>query len=161
MEGLVSSPSFPSSFAFDLPVKHLASQPSVPFPRIAPPKNGFPSAVGPRCVAVSDSGSSWMDLRPLSLAALLPEQTSEEFVTSMEDHLQRLHRKHAVVKRSKRDCEDVVVGKNVPLLKSIDNEKEDESVHDFGSEFDDLVDSGDVDDDGREIIVPDESGCCC
>jgi hypothetical protein len=88
MEDLVSPPSFPSSFAFDLPVKHRASQPSLPagsFPRIALPKNGFPSVVGPRCVAVTDPGSA---LSPLSLAVLLPDQTSEEFVTSMEDHLQ-------------------------------------------------------------------------
>lgn len=92
---------------------------------------------------------------------MIPEQTEEQYVAGLEQHLRKLQARHSVVKKRDRRGEEEAEEderKDAPLLCEQRN-GEDESVHDFGSEFDETVQEEWEEEWKQE--ESDEAGCCC
>ncbi len=148
---------FPETFPFpDLEEKTKSS-----FPKIAPPKNGFPQHKN-----VTDANKmSFQHISPpspfsSSLSSLL-DQNEEEYIFGLERHLSKLQTRHAIVKKTKRDKEFFENKTNDPLLDNV-HEVNDCSVHDFGGDFDEqVVESNDEEHWTEEEEEKEEGVCCC
>ncbi len=118
------SVTFPTSFDFSAaPPQPLYQQAAPrPFPRLAPPKNGFPAAAA----AAPRNPKSVLG----SLGALIPAQTDAEYVAGLEKHLEQLSMAGT---RERVESADAV-RPSAPLLSNRD-EDDDEAEHDFGPGF--------------------------
>jgi hypothetical protein len=118
-----------------------------PFPRIAPPKNGFPAA-------------STGTLRILlgSVDTLIPVQTDAEYVAGLERHLEKLEQEKAL-KHMEREA---AARPSAPLLSNRD-EDDDEAEHDFGAGFEAEMVQGEEERAPRDSDGDDDEGgeCMC
>ncbi len=151
--------SFPATFDFGpLPQQPPARDSKPAFPRLAPPKNGFPASL-----AVVPSG----DPRSLlgSLVTQIPAQSDEEYVAQLERHVRQLQQRpltgvHAAAAVAR---EEAVVN-TAPLLDNVWDE-DDRAEHDFGSEFEatepPLKQEREEREESEEEDREEEEGCCC
>jgi hypothetical protein len=140
---------FPATFPFALEPKTKA------FPRLLPPKNGFPEEKARLGVQALGAGS---------LALALPEQTHEEYMVALETHLKDLHSRHAVVRPSKQDRRVIEEERrDAPLLAHVDVlDGEEDGSHDFGADFDtEESEYASVNSGGEQDEMEEERGCCC
>jgi hypothetical protein len=119
---------FPATFDFGAAAVQPQQQPlyqqaaaAPPFPRLAPPKNGFPATSTGALRTKSVLGS---------VDTLIPAQTDAEYVAGLERHLDKLEREKAQKHMEREEA----ARPSAPLLSNRD-EDDDEAEHDFGAGF--------------------------
>ena len=135
-------------FDFGTAVPQPLYQPAPALPRLAPPKNGFPTP--------TKTASSSRDARALlgSLATLVPAQSDGDYVAGLEKHLRQLEQG-----RVGRGLQEEQVRPSAPLLENRGDD-EDDAEHDFGAGFEATGEQIEEQEEahGEE---EEEEGCCC